>query len=142
MPKTGFDATGRALAQIAWHFGPKKPFGECCEDLTMPEFLALDKISVTPACPVHEIGIVLGFSKSGATRVVNRLEKKGYIRRVRSSEDARVCCVKITDGGAAVLLSAKDSYQKRFEKIIEEIPQDTARQIINSISLLAAALGK
>lgn len=142
MPKSGFDATGRALAQIAWHFGPKEPLGECCEDLTMPEFLALDKISVTPDCPVHEIGIVLGFSKSGATRVVNRLEKKDYIRRVRSSEDGRVCCVEITDRGAAALLSAKENYQKRFEKIVKKLPHDTARQIINSISLLAAALEK
>ena len=67
----------RSLLEIVWHFGPKGLNGECCDNLTMPEFIALDKVSSTKDCPVQDIGISLGFTKSGATRVVNRLEKKG-----------------------------------------------------------------
>lgn len=47
----------------------------------MPEFIALDKIFNTKNCPVQDIGLALGFTKSGATRIVNRLEKKGYVQK-------------------------------------------------------------
>ncbi|MCK8603738.1 MarR family winged helix-turn-helix transcriptional regulator [Desulfoferrobacter suflitae] len=93
MNKTQMPELSRALIEIVWHFGPKGLDGQCCENLSLPEFLALDKVAGTKDCPVQEVGHALGFTKSGATRIVNRLEKKGYVEKVRSDEDARVCCV-------------------------------------------------
>ena len=45
----------RSLLEIVWHFGPKGLNGECCDNLTMPEFIALDKVSSTKDCPVQDI---------------------------------------------------------------------------------------
>ena len=100
----------RSLLEIVWHFGPKGLNGECCDNLTMPEFIALDKVSSTKDCPVQDIGISLGFTKSGATRVVNRLEKKGYVKKIKSHDDARFCCVDITEKGELVLKSTDSRY--------------------------------
>jgi len=82
MTKGTISDVSRSLIEIAWYFGPKGLNGECCENLTMPEFIALDKVSTTPHCAVQDIGYRLGFTKSGATRVVNRLEKKVILKEL------------------------------------------------------------
>ncbi|WP_027369876.1 MarR family winged helix-turn-helix transcriptional regulator [Desulfovermiculus halophilus] len=130
---------GSTLAAIAWHFGPKGLNGECCEDLSMPEFIALDKVSATPDCSVQAVSRRLGFSKSGATRVVNRLEKKGYIKKLRSAEDGRICCIGITDKGKQVLESADMRYQQQFEEIVAKISDLSGREIATVFSRVAAA---
>ena len=34
------DRVSRALREIVWQFGPKGLDGQCCQDLSMPEYLA------------------------------------------------------------------------------------------------------
>ncbi|MDZ7667454.1 MAG: MarR family transcriptional regulator [Desulfotignum sp.] len=130
----------RCLIEIAWHLGPKGINGECCENLTMPEFIALDKIFTTPNCPVQDVGYSLKFTKSGATRIVNRLEKKGYVNKIRSMDDARVCCVKLTKKGLRVLESTDARYLKQFEDMIAGMPEQSVSHVIQVIFAMAKSL--
>ncbi len=130
----------RSLIEIAWHFGPKGLNGECCENLTMPEFIALYKVATSQNCPVQDVGHSLGFTKSGATRVVNRLEKKGYVKKIRSHEDARVCCVEITKSGEKVLLSANFRYKEQFHSLVSKMPGHSLADIVEMLTAMAKAL--
>ncbi|MGE4298456.1 MAG: MarR family winged helix-turn-helix transcriptional regulator [Desulfovibrionaceae bacterium] len=130
----------RSLIEIAWHFGPKGLNGECCENLTMPEFIALDKVSTTYHCAVQDVGYSLGFTKSGATRIVNRLEKKGYVQKIKSHEDARVCCVEMTASGERVLSSANSRYMEQFHVIAAKMPGYTVADIVKLLTAMATAL--
>ncbi|RJQ77511.1 MAG: MarR family transcriptional regulator [Desulfobacteraceae bacterium] len=132
----------RALMDIVWHFGPKGLNGECCENLSMPEFLALDKISNTKHCPVQDIGTALGFTKSGATRIVNRLEKKGYVEKKKSYDDARICCVVITQRGGEILDTANARYSEEYKKVIAQLPKELGSIIEQSLKAMAGALNK
>lgn len=133
---------GRNLATIAWHFGPKGLNGECCDDLSMPEFIALDKASSTRNCSVQAVGKCLGFTKSGATRVVNRLAKKGYIQKLKSHEDGRVCCIEPTDKGLEVLRIADLRYQEQFEELIARLSAASGQEIASIFSKVAEAIKK
>jgi MarR family 2-MHQ and catechol resistance regulon transcriptional repressor len=93
------------IREITWSFGARGLKGECCGDL----------------CSMQEIAKDLGFTKGGATRIVNRLEKKGYIERQRSSEDGRVCCVKVTSPGSLLVKSVSRENEERIERIMFEI---------------------
>jgi DNA-binding MarR family transcriptional regulator len=106
----------------------------------MPEFIALDKVFTTSNCAVQDVGYSLGFTKSGATRIVNRLEKKGYVRKVKSHEDSRVCCVEITKSGERILLSANSRYMKQFYTIVEKMPEYTLADIVKLLTAMANAL--
>lgn len=130
----------RSLIEIAWHFGPKDLNGECCENLTMPEFIALDKVSTTSHCAVQDVGYSLGFTKSGATRIVNRLEKKGYVQKVKSHEDARVCCVKITKSGERILSSVNSRYMEQFHAIATKMPEHSVSDTVKLLKTMATAL--
>lgn len=114
--------------------------GECCEDISMPEFMALDKISNTQNCPVRDIGIALGFTKSGATRIVNRLESKGYVRKKTSSEDARVCCVIITREGEKVIQNADTKYKEKLEDLVSKMPESQRSRTKELLNSMAQAL--
>ncbi|MEA5114611.1 MAG: MarR family transcriptional regulator [Geobacteraceae bacterium] len=130
----------RTLIEIAWQLGPKGLNGECCENLSMPEFIALDKIAATRDCPVQMVGQALGFTKSGATKIVNRLEKKGFIKRSKSLEDGRVCCLVITDDGRQVLMKADKRYSDKFQELLLKIPQQYSAQMKDFIKAMAKAL--
>jgi len=106
----------------------------------MPEFLALDKIHTTRHCPVQEVGRMLGFTKSGATRVVNRLARKGYVQKKRSRDDARICCVVITQRGRAILDSAGERYSEELEKLFSRLPEELGPAIRKTLKAMAAAL--
>ena len=130
----------RSLLEIVWHFGPKGLNGECCDNLTMPEFIALDKVSSTKDCPVQDIGISLGFTKSGATRVVNRLEKKGYVKKIKSHYDARFCCVDITEKGELVLKSTDSRYLEKIHELVAKMPPQIATEVVSVLLTMAKSL--
>ncbi len=140
MNKTQMPELSRALIEIVWHFGPKGLDGQCCENLSLPEFLALDKVAGTKDCPVQEVGHALGFTKSGATRIVNRLEKKGYVEKVRSDEDARVCCVIVTKDGERILKSATERYSKELERIVSRMPEESLPKMKELLITMARLL--
>lgn len=129
----------RALTDIVWQFGPKGINGECCQDLSLPEFRALQKIAETPSCNVQEIGTHLGFTKSGATRIVGRLEKKAYISKQKSLEDARICCLLATDKGQNILASVATQYAEQLATALTKAGENN-NEIQKSILALAKAL--
>ena len=129
----------RFLADILWHFGPRGLDGECCRDLTMPEFMALAKVSETEDCPVREIGSTLGYTKSGATRMVDRLEGKGLVSKARSKNDGRICCVKITKQGEDSLKAAFSVLRGQLDSLLSRMPGDSEKLIIEALALMSKA---
>ncbi|GAB4219447.1 MAG: hypothetical protein Kow00102_02690 [Spirochaetota bacterium] len=140
--KSTISELSRSLITIAWYFGPKGLDGQCCGDITMPEFIALDTILNTHNCSVHDIGIALGFTKSGATRIVNRLVSKGYVRKEASSEDGRVCCVAITKKGETIIKDADSRYSEKFEQLISKMPPNQQGNVVTLLNSIAQALRK
>jgi len=102
------------LDEILWKFGGQGAEGYCCEDVSFIEYRALRVLAKTDACTMQNLGQQLGFTKSGATRIVDRLERKGYARRERNKDDQRICCVVLTSAG-----------QELVRRIVEEFAQKT-----------------
>jgi len=59
--------------------------------------------SAATGLPCHKIGERLVTRVPDVTRLIDRLEKAGLVRRERSSQDRRVVRVHITEAGAALL---------------------------------------
>jgi MarR family 2-MHQ and catechol resistance regulon transcriptional repressor len=121
MPANAAKDLSVLIREITWNFGARGLKGECCGDLSQPEFRALCLASERPQCSMQDIAKDLGFTKGGATRVVNRLEKKGYIERQRSPEDGRICCVKVTAPGSVLVKSVNREKEDRIVKIMSSV---------------------
>ena len=61
--------------EIAWHIGNHGLNGECRGDLSLVEFMALKIACENKDFSIQEIGSTLNFTKSGATRIIDRLER-------------------------------------------------------------------
>ncbi len=130
-----------SLQEIAWHFGSHGINGECCDDLSFVEFIALKHISKGDEYSIQEIGNILNFTKSGATKIINRLEKKGYVLRKSSPIDGRICCVASTEKGNTAISNIMLNYTLYLEKVLKNYDQqkvalieETLQSLINAIS--------
>ncbi|HEX2945502.1 MAG TPA: MarR family transcriptional regulator [Clostridia bacterium] len=131
-----------SLQQIAWLFGGHGINGECCGDLSFVDFIALKKVYENTAITIQGIGNALNFTKSGATRIINRLEIKGYVTRENSPEDGRVCCVMITEKGVTVVSKIIKNYTEYLHETLKNLDTEAVEQVKKVLDTLLAELNK
>lgn len=100
------------ILDISWHFGNQCFDGNCCGDLTLIEYMALKKIHEGNDANIHNIGRKLNITKSGISKIIDKLEKKSYLIKKRSPIDGRVCCVKITKKGSDAIYNIAKVYSE------------------------------
>ncbi len=129
-----------SLQEIAWQFGDHGISGECCEDLSFVEYMALRKIQEHPDYAIQEMGRALNVTKSGATRIVDRLESKGYVTRKNSPLDGRICCVSSTVSGTEAIAKVAAKYLAYLEDVLREMAPQKAENIKNTLRMLVRAV--
>jgi len=78
------------------------------QGLTLTEYTVLMHLSEAPErqMRMNELAAACEKSFSGTTRVTQRLENEGLVRRIKSKDDARGCNAVLTDAGLARLEAA------------------------------------
>jgi DNA-binding MarR family transcriptional regulator len=71
-------------------------------DLTSAQWVPLLKLYMGHAATVAELGRECNVDAGAMTRTLDRLESKGLLRRVRSTEDRRVVNLELTSEGRAI----------------------------------------
>ncbi|KUO72474.1 MAG: transcriptional regulator [Desulfosporosinus sp. BRH_c37] len=129
-----------SLQDIAWNFGSQGVNGECCGNLSLVEFMALKNIYENSQCSIQEIGRGLNFTKSGATRIIDRLEKKGYIIRERSLVDGRICCVTVTAQGTDVISNVVEQNTLYLDDVLKDLEPQRVVQIKDVLEILLSSV--
>lgn len=128
------------IQELSWHFGNHGFNGECCGDLSLVEFMALKKINECKEITIQEVGNAINFTKSGASKIIDRLENKGYVIRMNSPIDGRVCCVLTTEKGIETLAGIINYYTLNLNNILKGIEPQKVDQIRESLIVLVDAL--
>ena len=74
---------------------------------------------------MNELAERILYSKSGFTRVVDRLEEAGFVRRVRPENDRRSILVVLTEQGRETLERARKSHRHSIEQHFASHLSDT-----------------
>lgn len=130
------------IQELSWYFGNQGFNGECCEDLSLVEFMALKKVHENDNIKIQEIGKALNITKSGASKIIDRLENKGYVLRQQSSIDGRVCCVSTTDKGIEVITKIVKRYTAYVGEMLKDIQTNTVDNIKNVLEVLVTSVRK
>ena len=86
----------------------------------------IHKLSLDGPVPVSKVAQDSGFSMAAATQWMNMLVRKGYLKKERSLDDARVFHVALTKEGLDAVQSAQRHVAKQIEKLCEYLgPSDT-----------------
>lgn len=117
------------LENMMYDFGTHNMSVNCCENISHGEFRALRTMSRSEKCTMQDIAKSIAVTKSGATRIVSRLEEKNLARRVHDQNDARICCVQLSKEGKALLSRITEEPAKKMTTVLEDMAPDM-RQIL------------
>lgn len=81
---------------------------------------------------MSDIAHRLILSRGGTTKVIDRLETKGYVRRLPDPDDRRATVVEITDAGRHGMLSARVVIDDELEATwAKHVTDDEAKTVVD-----------
>jgi DNA-binding MarR family transcriptional regulator len=88
---------------------------------------------------MNELAERILYSKSGFTRVVDRLEAEGLVRRVRPESDRRSIFVVLTDEGRTMLERARRSHRHSIEQhFARHLSDADVKALVRALEQLSA----
>ena len=86
--------------------------------------------------PCREIGERMITHDPDVTRLLNRLEGRGFVERTRASSDRRVIYGKITAAGLKLLREMDSPIEKRAREMLHHVGQQKLKQLIELLELV------
>ena len=105
--------------------------------LTAPQLLVVQAIEKEGSPSTSSLARSIAVSQATMTRIIDRLERAGLVRREKSSTDKRVVNISLTDAGRTKLESAPEPLQEEFLREFRKL-EDWEQQMLKS-SLLRIA---
>jgi DNA-binding MarR family transcriptional regulator len=85
------------------------------------------------------LGERIGLAKSSMSRLVDGLERRGWVTRVPDPHDGRARILELTDKGHDVAGEVVRRRADRLSALLEHVPADRRRSVIDALRLLTKA---
>jgi len=91
-------------------------------DLSVVEFTVLDALARQDGFHLRmaQLSRAAGLSPSASTRLVNRLEDRGFLTRILCADDRRGIYTELTPAGRAALQQARPDHDLALEEALDE----------------------
>lgn len=107
------------------------------------EFAVLAKLGVTDGYRkrMSELAVDTGSTLSHLSRVINRLEARGHVRRVPDTADGRATLVELADVGHAMVGRSTEAYAAELRRLVfDALDEQEQEQFCHLIGRLAGTL--
>lgn len=108
--------------------------------LTVPQLITLREIERFGEVSLSELSNKVSLSNSTVTGIVDRLELKGFISRVRNNTDKRRILIKITDSGKDILEKSPKPFQDAFAIELDKLKEWEKTQLLSSLQRIATMM--
>lgn len=88
-------------------------------DITAAQFVVFNSIAKGRGSTIGDLCRVLGYDSGAMTRLLDRIEKKGLIRRVANPDDRRSYLIELTDESAVLVPKARRRVEKVFGGLLQ-----------------------
>ena len=105
--------------------------------LTAPQILLLQAVRDKGHVTIGELANDISLSQATVTTILDRLEKRGYVYRERSTTDKRKVHAYLTDTGAEILKDAPMPLQDHFARQFGDLQEWEQTMIISSLQRVA-----
>ena len=105
-------------------------------DISAPQLIVLACVANREADSASKLCKSISYDPGAMTRMIDRLEQKGLIRRVPHPEDRRATNLELTAAGKALypqLLAAKETVQARFLRGFDKSEIATLEALLNRL---------
>lgn len=118
----------------------------CCFDVSVPQCYGLEALVQEGPLTLGELASRLYLEKSTASRVVDALERKGYVTRAPHPGDRRALQLKVTPVGRRLVEKIRASLVEDAKAVIEDLSptfrQEAARFLQRLTEVTAKRLGR
>jgi DNA-binding MarR family transcriptional regulator len=146
-PATAGVATSELVAEIIAGF--REAFAElrCLgsermhrAEISMTHFHLLSMLDRHGAMAMSRIAELLGVSLSNATGLIDRVEERGFVERVRVPDDRRVVHVRLTDAGTRMLREVELFKEDMMQGILARLDERQLRGVARAMTDLRQAV--
>ena len=126
------------LARILGQIGPDEV---CCDGLSQRQTAILRVLVASEGARLMDLAAMSGITPSAMTRVLEKLENRGLVERVRGAhQDGRAAMVRITAAGRRTRKLLDELMRDRTQTIINAIPPNERADVLNALELLNNAI--
>ena len=122
---------GKTVKIIEYHL--HELFKENGIDLTKEQMVVLKKLHEQDGLSQNELAFLVLRNKSSLTRLLSKMETKGYITRKQSKEDKRINNVFVTQSGRDVFVKTKPVVKGLLDIMEQNISDSEKHQIIETL---------
>lgn len=122
------------LASKKWPHYFDKAFG--IPDLRLTEFGVLQQLSESGPTSMVKLSDENLVTKAAITAIIDEMEAKGLVRRVRDSPDRRVVNIQMTPAGKKLFAVARRRYQEIVTGFVSSLEPDEIRILVRSFDKL------
>jgi DNA-binding MarR family transcriptional regulator len=108
--------------------------------MTVPQLAALRAAGRLQPVAISMLARAIHVSQATLTGILDRLERRGLVRRVRSGTDRRSIVVELTTEGMELLQSAPSLLQERFRRKLSELQEWERTQMLSTLQRIASMM--
>jgi len=105
--------------------------------LTSPQLLIMLEIDKTSGVNSSQVAKKVNLSPATVTNIIDRLENKKLVSRIRDTQDKRKVSLYLTDDGKALLLNAPQALQEHFIAKFSNLARWEQSQLLSSMERLS-----
>lgn len=112
------------------------------EDVTLPQYRTLVILAYNGPQRTVDLAEALEVNSSTATRMIDRLVRRGVVRRDAHPEDRRANRVMITDEGRSIVAAVTGRRRKEFGQILRKMDAAARQSLVDGLTALSNAAGE
>jgi DNA-binding MarR family transcriptional regulator len=130
-------AASRALVAVA-----ARSLAAAGDEVTLPQYRALVVLAARGPQGTAELAAALAVNPSTATRMCDRLVRKGLVRRHRQAGDRRAVRIALTAAGRDLVAAVSARRREELARLLEALPAAEHEPVIAAFRAFAAAAGE
>lgn len=108
----------------------------CCHDISVTQYWALEALQRNGTLTLNELAAELYLDKSTASRVVDALERKGYVKRSRHQGDGRALALTATPAGRRLFKRIEADIVGYERRLLAEFDHEVRSSLVRLLGRL------
>ncbi len=108
--------------------------------LNSSQLACLDYLRQYGSKSISELGKLLNLSPSMLTNIIDQLESRLLVKRVRSDKDRRKIKIELTEMGLQILSNSPMFLHKKLENNLGNLSEEEQQQILKSLDILIRSI--
>ncbi len=112
------------------------------DDVTLTQYRSLVVLASRGPQGMASLADALGVTPPTASRLCDRLVRKGLVRRRADRSDRRQVRVALTDSGRSLVDVVTERRRHQIAALLQSVPEEARRSVVAGLQLLAEAAGE